>query len=1137
MATTSRKLTGGAGGLLAYFEERELPGLEGYYRQRDRDREDTERRSDDVVFHEVWGKYAERLGLTEMTREQFTSLVNGEWEGERLVGAGYRKVVDRETGEVRTETGVRTTMIDVVYAAPKSVMTYLVHQDDRELTAAVIEAWRESVREAFEGMEEHARVARVPVKTPTEAGRRTVRHGARAGEESRMQGSATKRVPAELIALPVLQLSARPTAESLARGYVADPHLHMHVPIIAVCAVPDPDNPESVRTYTPDEVGIKRQAAERDAVVMGEFARRLEDLGIELEYHTDQKGRITWEVAGIPREASLRFSTNHLRAEWLKEQFRDQYGRPPTDPELAELLRNTRLPKDADAKQVDERGAWQAWHDDLASTGIEIDARPPEPGRVERESLAERYVELRDRLLAPSGLHREHEAVDRDAVRLSIARAAIGLGLTREELRTFEARFTSELIPVRTASDPQFDLFALPHLIEAEVWVGSDIEARAAAHVAAPTWGAKHRALSDSRVRLSSEQREAIDAMCADTGWANLVGRAGTGKTTVLRTVVEALHDRHGDHEPAADRVIVVSTSNVVAQRSGRSIGADRSYSIDGFAAAVASGLEVTDRTWILVDEAAAVDTPHMKLLLDAAGPAVIRAIGDDRQLPAIGPAGWYAEQLAQHPGAELTHVYRQRSADDVRDYTDLGAGKVEEAVRSLDARGRVHVVDSFGDRAPAIVDLYRQERRRGRDAGDVTVIVDSSNHALDDLNRRIQRERLVMEEIGGPPLQVRATDADRSWSLYRGDLVVFRQRTVGTDGEVVRNGLHGEITRITDDGRVSVRLEDSRTVEFQIQREAHTQPLLPAYAVHQSTAIGGEVPVVILSPSRHATRNSAYTGLTRAAEDAHIVTDRETHGARAVEGLIRDWSRVAEKRTARSQLGEAGRDRWAAWKAGVGPRAAVEPEPVSERGGDAAAPARENQEAEPASAPYAPRHAEPEDGDDVDDTAAERTPERPRHAAAPVREVHPAPPHAAPSVPRHGRAADADDLGERARDAKEREASQRDLEEVRAAARDLGDVEAEWAAEAEDREAEESLVHDVDVPPQRRFGDLDSTLAAREECVETSQWHRPAGPAPDPVPDPDLSWDLDAALQRARERRWEEPELDRPPPDRGIGG
>ena len=342
----------------------------------------------------------------------------------------------------------------------------------------------------------------------------------------------------------------------------------------------------------------------------------------------------------------------------------------------------------------------------------------------------------------------------------------------------------------------------------------------------APSWGAKHRALSHARVRLSSEQRTAVDAMCSDTGWANLIGRAGTGKTTVLRTVVDALHDKH-DHKMAADRarkhghhtagadhvdkhvhddhgkaaadhVVVVSTSAMVARRSGDAIGADRSYSVEGFVEAVRRGaLEPTERTWVIVEEAAMVDTPRMATLLTAAGPAVIRTVGDDRQLAPIGPGGWYAEQLARHPGTELTHVYRQRDPDDVRDFTDLGAGKVEEAVRSLDDRCRIIVLDELGQRAHAIVDLYLQERQRGRGAHDVGVVLDGSNHVLDDVNRRIQRERLVMEEIGGTPLEVEATDTDRRWLLYRGDHVVFRERVVTRDEKVIRNGERGEIVGI----------------------------------------------------------------------------------------------------------------------------------------------------------------------------------------------------------------------------------------------------------------------------------------------------------------------------------------------------
>ena len=348
----------------------------------------------------------------------------------------------------------------------------------------------------------------------------------------------------------------------------------------------------------------------------------------------------------------------------------------------------------------------------------------------------------------------------------------------------------------------------------------------------------------------------------------------------------------------------------MVARRSGDAIGADRSYSVEGFAEAVRRGvLEPTERTWVIVEEAAMVDTPRMATLLEAAGPAVIRTVGDDRQLSPIGPGGWYPEQLARHPGTELTHVYRQRNPDDVRDFTDLGAGKVEEAVRSLDDRGRIIVLEEFGQRAHAIVDLYRQERQRGRGAHDVGVVLDGSNNVLDDVNRRIQRERLVMEEIGGTPLEVEATDTDRRWLLYRGDHVVFRERVVTRDEEVIRNGERGEITAIDHFLReATVALDGGREVRVELAPEAPTQPVVPAYAHHVAAFQGGELPVAIVSPSRPATRNSAYTAVTRAKEDVHIVIDRETYGEEAVDGLIRDWSRGAEKRTAWSQLDEAGR-------------------------------------------------------------------------------------------------------------------------------------------------------------------------------------------------------------------------------------
>ena len=202
------------------------------------------------------------------------------------------------------------------------------------------------------------------------------------------------------------------------------------------------------------------------------------------------------------------------------------------------------------------------------------------------------------------------------------------------------------------------------------------------------------------------------------------------------------------------------------------------------------------------------------------------------------GPAG---------PGSPT--VYRQRNTEDMRDFTDLGAGKVEEAVRSLHARYRIYVLNEYRHRAAAIVGLYLQERRRGRGAGDIGIVVDGSNHVLDDLNRRIQQERIVMKEIAPRGIEVRATEQERGWSLHRGDLVVFRERVVTAAGEVVRNGEQGRIVTV-DHGhrRITVALDSGRRLTVDLRAEAPTQPVVPAYAAHVTTFIGGEKPVVISS-------------------------------------------------------------------------------------------------------------------------------------------------------------------------------------------------------------------------------------------------------------------------------------------------
>ncbi len=452
--------------------------------------------------------------------------------------------------------------------------------------------------------------------------------------------------------------------------------------------------------------------------------------------------------------------------------------------------------------------------------------------------------------------------------------------------------------------------------------------------------------------------------------------------------------------------------------------------------------------------------------------------------------------------------MYRQRNTEDMRDFTDLGAGKVEEAVRSLHARDRIYVLDEYRHRAAAIVDLYLEERMRGRGAGDIGIVVDGSNHVLDDLNRRIQRERIVMEEIAPRGIEVRATEEERSWSLHRGDLVVFRERVVSAADEVVRNGEQGRIVTV-DHGhrRITVALDRGRRVTVDLRAEAPTQPVVPAYAAHVTTFIGGEKPVVIVSPGRHATPHSAYTAITRAIEDLHVVVDRETFGKDPIDGLIRDWSRTTEKRTAWSQLDDAARERWARWKAGEEAPADDRPERTVEQ--------------HPAGLDVDP---------DADTVPMPSVASRGRHAAPETRDDDSRERRDLVPTGRHRKPLEHDDIAARARRGAEAVDALRrgGFEVVREAIRDLRDAEADDADVAANREASESLIQDVDVgPPWPRapFASIDERLERRRDAPARGRHHRKpdrgdaspvVSPQPTPATPPGHEWfDPDGFLAR----------------------
>ena len=524
MATRSAKLGGSAGAVLDYLKDDER--VLDYYADDE----------DGLAFKTVWGNLGRELGLEAgVTREQWSELFEGHWNGEQVTKTGYRKSIDPETGEAVITSGVRTPMIDIVFAVPKGVSELYARAATQEQADAIGAAVFAAAQLAWtEGVQNHARVARV----------RT--------QDGSVGTHVQERVLADLLCTPALQFTARPTQDTVDRGAPADPHIHVHCATFTASQV-------GGKWYTIDEAGIKRTAEYRDQLFMGELARQMELLGHEMDYvdfDSSRSGRVTFEPKASDAGLRTFWSSNHERTFGLARTFEAKYGRPPTDQEMANLMKVSRGKKAE--KEMDARPTRSRWIDDAREQGYE--ARDVSPHDLRHSSLAAREAELYRRLMAPKGLVREDATFTGDTIRPALVRCAVGLGMSWEEINDYETKIREQLVSLRPASEDRFSLYTTKVQLAKERFITDRRAELAATALLRVSQADIAAAIAAQPLVLDREQRSAVTAACPSSGWVHISGEAGSGKTTTSKVIVDA----HRRADPTV-QVVAVSVAAKVA--------------------------------------------------------------------------------------------------------------------------------------------------------------------------------------------------------------------------------------------------------------------------------------------------------------------------------------------------------------------------------------------------------------------------------------------------------------------------------------------------------------------------------------------------------------------------------------------
>jgi conjugative relaxase-like TrwC/TraI family protein len=742
--------------------------------------------------------------------------------------------------------GQRAGGLDVTFSPPKGVSATWALGDDR---AGIEAAHHASVDAALEYLRESVEL--------------TVRYDPATG--------TTPDTAAHLHAAGFTHTTARGVGAA-----VPDPQLHTHV---VITSVERHDGSTAAVRSRP----VFRGAKEVGAYYRAHLAHELRDRGYEIEPADD--GRY-FSVGGVEQRTEEAFSKRTAEVNRARRDFRARYGREPERGELRDMAVKTRSRKQLPRDRGELDRSWQATGHEAGTTREGIvqarhERRAPVAGR---EAWAER-VEV---------AATEKRAIFTDAeLRTAALETAAGAGLHPRD--ALAARH--ELHEDGRVLDLADGRMTTARVRAAEQDIARRLSGMAADRAQAIDRSAREAGIRTVQERLggelSFEQRTAVETITGPGRAAVLIGPAGTGKGVVIDAAAQAERE-------AGREVYGVAVAGRTAQRLGDASPALEGHTrtIDSFVTALDAGrLHVDGRTTVFVDEAGMGDTARLAPLVaavDERGGRLV-AIGDHRQLPAIGPGGMFEHAAGTVPTAQLAEVRRTQDAATREAWRELREGDPAAAMAHFHARGDLHFADTREqavERAARRYDELAQQHGHER----VALMSDASNVEIDTLNLRVQQLRHERGELA--PEAVEHPDGHR---LHGHDRVVWtKPMRLGDGGPRVENGQRGTITAADPErGALGVQLDAARTVQLDAEQ---LDGLRLAYAGHITREQGATVREgVALTGGWQTSREGVYVQASRATDRIEFHVSREDLDSPDDEARVRQLAARVERSDAQT--------------------------------------------------------------------------------------------------------------------------------------------------------------------------------------------------------------------------------------------
>ncbi len=362
-----------------------------------------------------------------------------------------------------------------------------------------------------------------------------------------------------------------------------------------------------------------------------------------------------------------------------------------------------------------------------------------------------------------------------------------------------------------------------------------------------------------------------------------ITGGPGTGKTTIIKTIIQLLTDEGFE-------VVLAAPTGRAAKRMTEATGFE-SRTIHRLLEIGYMGLSDTETVFakneenpidadaIIIDEMSMVDVILMNNLLKAIKPGTrLILVGDVDQLPSVGAGNVLKDIISA--GAintvKLTEIYRQ-AEESMIIVNAHRINKGEKPFLNIADKDFFLIKRQSGDDVvKTIVDLCskRLPKSYGYDPlKQIQVLTPTRKGPVGVSNLNIELQKTLNPKSPG-----KAEKAFKDYILREGDRVmqIRNNYTIGwemdydqsIEGIGVFNGDTGIIRKIdNEDQIIEVLFEDEKIVRYDY---GIIDEIEPAFAVTVHKSQGSEFPVVVMPvfPDRHViTRNLLYTSITRAKE------------------------------------------------------------------------------------------------------------------------------------------------------------------------------------------------------------------------------------------------------------------------------